>query len=530
MPSKRLTSCLLFLALLIPSAWFAWQNRDMPQLGRGHDDAIYLTVAKSLADGNGYRIQNLPGAPYETKYPPVIIWLLTLVWRIDPRFPANLHIATALQWAMIPPFLWLASVWLKRAGLSERARWTALALLAAGPYTVSFGAGIYTEVLFGALLLGSLLACERASERGWRWAVLAGALAGLGYWTRSAGIVALVSAPAVFLVRKQTREAVGYFGAMLLFVASWMIWVKLHQSPVVDIATLYNTDYVGFLLKDLQLSDVRILVWENLGRLLYAMGGLAFPLETGSMFLAMLRITVAVGILHGLWLHRTNRVLAFYGAVAALTVAELLVWNFPPNLRLMYPLVPLMLAGMVWEAQHFVHMLRGAFAHRDRSQRIAAKLVGATAAGFVAFGVWAQAEMTFSELPAQAHEQTQVRSEAEAAFAWIAGHAGIQANVLCLNPALYLYSGNHTQSIFPLPIYWYRAEPERLLEPIRNLPAHGSAYPMEYLYLHEFDYDAFAPGQAAEARRMVESNPGLMPVFQQGRGVVYQLAATAAQR
>ena len=89
MPSKRLTSCLLFLALLIPSAWFAWQNRDMPQLGRGHDDAIYLTVAKSLVDGNGYRIQNLPGAPYETKYPPVGIWLLMLVWWINPEFPAN---------------------------------------------------------------------------------------------------------------------------------------------------------------------------------------------------------------------------------------------------------------------------------------------------------------------------------------------------------------------------------------------------------------------------------------------------------
>src|SRR6185295_7265135 len=105
MPSSRLTSCLLFMALLIPSAWFAWENRTMPQLGRGHDDAIYLTVSKSLAEGTGYRIQNLPGAPYETKYPPVIIWLLTLVWKIDPQFPGNLPIATALQWAMIPPFL-----------------------------------------------------------------------------------------------------------------------------------------------------------------------------------------------------------------------------------------------------------------------------------------------------------------------------------------------------------------------------------------------------------------------------------------
>lgn len=527
MRPPKFVACVLFLALLIPSAWFAWQNRDMPQLGRGHDDAIYLTVAKSLVDGNGYRIQNLPGAPYETKYPPVGIWLLMLVWWINPEFPANLPVATVLQWAMIPPFLWLTAVWLKRVGLSERARWGALTLLAVSPYTVGFGAGIYTEVLFGVLLLGSLLACERT---GWRWAVLAGVLAGLAYWTRTAGIVALVSAPAVFLWRKQRREAAAYFGAAFAFVASWILWIKLNQSPMVDAATSYNADYAGFALAKLQFSDLRILVWENFGRMLYAIGGLALPLETGSMFLAMMKITVAVGILHGLWLHRANRMLAFFGAFAALTVAELLVWHYPPNLRLMYPMVPLMLAGLVWEAQHFADMLRKAFAHRDSSQRIAAKLVGAAAAGFAVYGVWMQGEMSFSEMPAQARQQEEIRAEGKAAFTWIAEHADPQANVICVNPALYLYSGHRTQSLYPYPIFWYRGDFESLLEPIRSLPAHGAAYPMEYLYMHEFDYDLLAPGRGEEARRMVESNPGLTPVFRNGRGVVYQLASTEAAR
>src|SRR5438045_1082980 len=101
----RFVAVVLFVLLLFPSAWFAWRNREMPQFGRWHDDAIYYVASKSLAEGNGYRIQNLPGAPFETKYPPILPWLLALAWRIDPRFPANLTIATAIQWAILPPFL-----------------------------------------------------------------------------------------------------------------------------------------------------------------------------------------------------------------------------------------------------------------------------------------------------------------------------------------------------------------------------------------------------------------------------------------
>jgi len=37
---RRVVALALFIALLIPSAWFAWRNRDMPQFGRAHDDAL----------------------------------------------------------------------------------------------------------------------------------------------------------------------------------------------------------------------------------------------------------------------------------------------------------------------------------------------------------------------------------------------------------------------------------------------------------------------------------------------------------
>src|SRR5262249_60220296 len=60
------------------------------RFGGFHDDGIYVTTAKALASGNGYRIISLPGEPAETKYPPLYPFLLSLVWRAKPNFPQNL--------------------------------------------------------------------------------------------------------------------------------------------------------------------------------------------------------------------------------------------------------------------------------------------------------------------------------------------------------------------------------------------------------------------------------------------------------
>ena len=49
-------------------------------IGVYHDDAIYVTTAKALAQGDGYRLINLPGTPPQTKYPILYPFLLAAVW------------------------------------------------------------------------------------------------------------------------------------------------------------------------------------------------------------------------------------------------------------------------------------------------------------------------------------------------------------------------------------------------------------------------------------------------------------------
>ena len=57
-----------------------------------HDDGIYVATAKSIAEGTGYRLINLPSSPLQTKYPFLYPAILAIIWKINPNFPDNLTV------------------------------------------------------------------------------------------------------------------------------------------------------------------------------------------------------------------------------------------------------------------------------------------------------------------------------------------------------------------------------------------------------------------------------------------------------
>src|SRR5687768_15661566 len=55
-----------------------------------HDDAIYVSTAQALVEGDGYRLTGVPGAPLQTKYPFLYPAALAAIYAFWPTFPDNL--------------------------------------------------------------------------------------------------------------------------------------------------------------------------------------------------------------------------------------------------------------------------------------------------------------------------------------------------------------------------------------------------------------------------------------------------------
>src|SRR5579871_2833690 len=166
-----LRSVFVFLLLLVPSAQFAWRNRDMPEFAYLHDDGVLYVSGRGLAAGEGFRIASLPENPAQTKFPPLYPLYLSIIWRINPHFPDNLWVATLLSWIVLAALLVLAWRLYISDGFSARRIWLLVGLLAINPYLILFGCSMFSEVLFTCCVLATLLAARR---KGMGMIVLAG--------------------------------------------------------------------------------------------------------------------------------------------------------------------------------------------------------------------------------------------------------------------------------------------------------------------------------------------------------------------
>ncbi|MCC6319638.1 MAG: glycosyltransferase family 39 protein [Gemmatimonadaceae bacterium] len=202
-------------------------------VGVFQDDGIYAILARSLAEGEGYRYLNLPGAPWATHYPPGYPVLLAILWRIAPPFPESvvvfklanaglLGIATVGTWVLTG-----------RAGLGTAARALTTLLFTTCAPLVLLGVMVLSEPLFLAMLFPALLLAERVVDRGtWRDALAAGAMAGAVGLVRTLGACLVPGLVLVLLVRRRWSAAAGALVGAALVLAPWHIWTATHAGGV----------------------------------------------------------------------------------------------------------------------------------------------------------------------------------------------------------------------------------------------------------------------------------------------------------
>ncbi|MGH9763284.1 MAG: ArnT family glycosyltransferase, partial [Blastocatellia bacterium] len=257
--------------------------------GYYNDDAMYLSSAKSLATGHGYRQISLPFDIAQTKYPPLFPFILSLVWRLRPDFPANL---TALMMVAVAGSIAAALLtWIYFTRCKYTSRWMGLlivGLAAINGTTISLSVGVFSEMVYAMFAVIALLLAEtyEEKEKAPILGILLGIAIGCAFLTRVTGITLLIAIGLYFLMRRKLRRAVVPLSVAFLFMLAWGLWTHHNRAGIVEPNAVFYTDYMRYsydLVRDAHVASHEPMLvvagemgWKNLVQLL----GYWVPSET----------------------------------------------------------------------------------------------------------------------------------------------------------------------------------------------------------------------------------------------------------
>jgi hypothetical protein len=337
-------------ALVIGFLAVAFWRQDEAGFGYFHDDTLYFASAQSLALGAGYAIPSIPGTPAQTKYPILYPLLLSIVWKISPRFSDNLPLALGLT-ALFGAALvagWHAL--LDQLGARRREAWILAAVSAVHPFLLSLSGAVLSDVPFMALAVWTAV----FAGRGLWWAAMACSVAAI--LTRSIGLAVVTGILATLLLRKAWKHAAIYSAVCIPFLAASFWWSSARQPlleglPGYRQTLLFYSSYTGFWKLSLpDFAAVRSLLASNALEVLKAPATLCLPLPhlpdnvyvQGSVVL-LLSLAILAGVAR-LPFHAIHIILIFYAGIT-------LLWNYPLANRFLLLFLPLFWLGAVRVAQ-----------------------------------------------------------------------------------------------------------------------------------------------------------------------------------
>src|SRR5262245_37444705 len=234
---NRIAAGLILIAILAAHFSGVLALNPASLFGLSQDDTLYFSSAQALAEGRGYVLPSLPGAPAATKYPILYPWLLSWVWRLNPNFPGNLVCGVTLTY-----FFSVAAILLSyhfgrsSLGLSRLSSLAATGFLALHPTFIFYSARLMSDVPFAALTLCLLLcACAALRSSAARWSLLAGLVCSLAITMRLAGVALLAGVLLAFVSRKLWRSALLFLmaGAPGLAYFAYQTWFRVPAPPPV---------------------------------------------------------------------------------------------------------------------------------------------------------------------------------------------------------------------------------------------------------------------------------------------------------
>jgi hypothetical protein len=523
------------MAFLLPVyVWDVASLHPTNLFGAYHDDSIYFSSAKALAQGQGDIMPSFPGAPPQTKYPLLYPWLLSWVWRTFPAFPQNVAVGIGLTvffgcWSLIAAFQLLRRL----GGIGDRPALLLVGICALHPLFLTFSGRILSDLPFMALALTALVLAdsEITPDGSMVAALLAGAIAGLSVGMRTMGLAVIAGIFVAALCRRALRQGLVFSAAAALVVAigSWGQWMNLRAfpswrsafppSPGWNQNLAYYTSYGA--IWHVCVPNLRAfvaLLKMTVPLLLLAPGRyLVTPLEeTPSMLqfalAAIFTFAMVWGVIRQARTHGWKPIhfaLPFYCVI-------LLAWPYPLMGRFLLPFLPLFLAGFWTELSRLAGILRLSLRLTvPRGKRCLAGVVAILLVFSLVFAGWKSLLQERGQLLSYSMERGKAVQEQRQAYQWIREHAAPQDRIVAYeDPLLYLYTGRvAVRPAIISPSFVYLGTEEGL----RNDAAHiaDTAHSIGARFWMTTDSDFSMEGNTAViANRMAEIKKALPLVFQ----------------
>lgn len=249
------------------------------------DECVYLATAESLAQGMGYRHVELPGEPWQTKYPPLYPALLALVYKLQPSLPRAYPVIVALNAALASTALVLWYFVLRRRfGAGPWLAALACALAAINALWFQLQTTAMSEPLAAALMMAALLLIPDETGRDGPARSLS-----CGVFLALAGMTRVLAAPigagvVLWLLVRRRWSRAAMTAAPLLAAMAWWSWhsaraakLNLAIPQCAGGAFAYDLDYADSW-QGSTLADRLWVAWNNLAESVYALAcALVYP-------------------------------------------------------------------------------------------------------------------------------------------------------------------------------------------------------------------------------------------------------------
>jgi hypothetical protein len=320
-------------------------------------------------------------------------------------------------------------------------------------------------------------------------------------------------------IRKRPSLAAWFAIGMLPAIAAWLAWTRAHAAPGHDEVTLLYTSYIGYQWLNVDWSNIKLVLWNNVSALLEAVGSLIFPQMIGGILAKMILQPLAVLMILGVVNLFRERRAQLYALFSAISAAMLLVWHYQPNQRFILPIAPLLLAGFWLEAVKLARAVRQAFAHKDRSQRVVAYGFATVLSLLLLLAAGLQVYLGQFVEPDLFSEDRKTEHQFEGMYTWIGQNTPPNAGILWENDtALALATGRHGMN-FVIPPRYYYADPAISEAPLYpKIPGFMREHGLSYIGLAKIGRH-----RSQELLNFAEGNRELEQIYEGTAGVIYKL-------